>query len=143
MKPFNLNAALNKEPFTQIKSINSDQPLKCYIIGKSLINTSDQYYIIQREDSTLTEVSLFTLETYYKMYEEPRPTINVTLPCPLKEPQPDMWFITSSFTVTQSTYSSDTTKEKTVSEEMLKQGLYFATREDAQAWLNTLKNSRR
>lgn len=149
MKPFDLEKALAGEPvklhngkkaiiYANIEQYFVESPLKGVIVsddnsyeefewtlqGKLFVNSENKYDIVG-------------------MWEEPRPTINVTLPCPLKEPQPDMWFITSTFTVTQSTYSSDTTKEKTVSEEILEQGLYFASREDAQIWLDTLKNNRK
>lgn len=134
MKPFDLEKALAGEPI-------SFKGFKSYLH----CSKKEKHIYIVESDITGTIWSPVTINelTECTMWEEQRPTINVTLPCPLKEPQPNMWYITSIFTVTQSTYSENSDKEKTVSNWILEKGLYFATKEDAQIWLDTLKNNRK
>ncbi|HDR1160547.1 TPA: pyruvate kinase [Pasteurella multocida] len=78
------------------------------------------------------------------MYEEPRPTVTLTLPCPLK-----------SVTVGQRVFYLDLNKQcericaflfqkdSTYHFNLLKNGGIFSTEEDAQAWLDAMKNARR
>lgn len=67
-------------------------------------------------------------------------TVTLTLPCPLKEPRDNMWFVGGGSKVMKSSYDAS---DPRYSVEMLKDGRYFATQEEAQAWLDALKNSRR
>ncbi|WP_101774926.1 pyruvate kinase [Pasteurella oralis] len=75
------------------------------------------------------------------MWEEPRPTVTLTLPCPLLKPQKDMWFISAFNKIVRSDYgyNPDTTELSYNLEETF----YFATQEDAHAWLDAMKNARR
>lgn len=76
------------------------------------------------------------------MWKEPEPvsnTVTLTLPCPLKEPREGMWFI-QDVKVIKSSY---TKKNHLHNQEMLDDVFYFATKEEAQAWLDALKNNRR
>ncbi|HDR1135975.1 pyruvate kinase [Pasteurella multocida] len=78
------------------------------------------------------------------MWEEPRPTVTLTLPCPLK-----------SVTVGQRVFYLDLNKQcericaflfqkdSTYHFNLLKNGGIFSTEEDAQAWLDAMKNARR
>ncbi|MDY0438394.1 pyruvate kinase [Pasteurella multocida] len=78
------------------------------------------------------------------MYEEPRPTVTLTLPCPLK-----------SVTVGQRVFYLDLNKQcericaflfqkdSTYHFNLLKNGGIFSTEEDAQAWFDAMKNARR
>ncbi|HHW7450603.1 TPA: pyruvate kinase [Pasteurella multocida] len=78
------------------------------------------------------------------MYEEPRPTVTLTLPCPLK-----------AVTVGQRVFYLDLNKQheqvcsflfqtdSTYHFNLLKNGGIFSTEEDAQAWLDAMKNARR
>ncbi|HDR1349406.1 TPA: pyruvate kinase [Pasteurella multocida] len=78
------------------------------------------------------------------MYKEPRPTVTLTLPCPLK-----------SVTVGQRVFYLDLNKQcericaflfqkdSTYHFNLLKNGGIFSTEEDAQAWLDAMKNARR
>ncbi|MDA5609292.1 pyruvate kinase [Pasteurella multocida] len=78
------------------------------------------------------------------MYEEPRPTVTLTLPCPLK-----------AVTVGQRAFYLDLNKQheqvcsflfqtdSTYHFNLLKNGGIFSTEEDAQAWLDAMKNARR
>ena len=65
-------------------------------------------------------------------------TITVTLHRPLSKPKEGMWFIQDSG-VRKSSYTNNSAS---YSQEMLRDGFYFATKEDAQAWLDALKNNR-
>lgn len=53
-----------------------------------------------------------------------------------------MWLINDDFEVVQS-YYREGNKEKLNVEKLLEQGRYFASEEDAQAWLDAMKNNRR
>ncbi|HHW7449417.1 pyruvate kinase [Pasteurella multocida subsp. multocida] len=78
------------------------------------------------------------------MYEEPRPTVTLTLPCPLK-----------AVMVGQKVFYLDLNKQheqvcsflfqtdSTYHFNLLKNGGTFSTEEDAQAWLDAMKNARR
>lgn len=134
MKPFDLEKALAGEPI----SFNEE---KCYVHASK---SSEGYFLLEFVNTgKVRMVKMSHLERYGQEWKEPRPTVTLTLPCPLKEPQPNMWYITSIFTVTQSTYSENSDKERTVSNWILEKGLYFATKEDAQIWLDTLQNNRK
>lgn len=75
--------------------------------------------------------------------EEPASnTVTLTLPCPLKEPRDNMWFIGGGCKAMKSSYDVNDPSSR-YSQEMLEGGRYFATQEDAQAWLDALKDSRR
>lgn len=69
-------------------------------------------------------------------------TVTHTLPCPIKEPRNSMWFIGGGCKAMKATYDVNDPSSR-YSQEMLEDGRYFATQEDAQAWLDALKNSRR
>ena len=71
--------------------------------------------------------------------EQPK-TITITLPCPLEKPQNGMWFI-DELRVEKSSYTDD--NQDAINEDLLEAGCYFATKEDAQAWIDALKNNRR
>lgn len=77
------------------------------------------------------------------MYDEgqTRPRVQLDLPCPLKEPQEGMWFITESGEAVKSNYRYDYTDALNL--EGFASGLYFATKEDAQEWLDAMRNARR
>lgn len=74
------------------------------------------------------------------MWEEPRPRVSLTLPRPLKEPQEGMYLITSNFEI----YESDFKEGRGgYNISALAEGRYFATKEDAQEWLDAMRNARR
>jgi len=73
------------------------------------------------------------------MWKEPEPELNTvtfTLPRALKEPKDEMWFIYGA-EVRKSIYNASSLTRKG-----FEQVTYFASKEDAEAWLNVLKNSR-
>ncbi|WP_424411178.1 pyruvate kinase [Pasteurella sp. PK-2025] len=76
------------------------------------------------------------------MWEEPRQRVHLDLPAPLKEPQEGMWLINKyGLNIEKSSYSQRFNDG--LSEECLLEGRYFATKEDAQAWLDAMRESRR
>lgn len=68
------------------------------------------------------------------MWEEPRPSVQLELPCPLKEWVEGCYLIDDDFKIKRSTNGWY--------RKQLEEGRYFATEEDAQAWLNAMKNNR-
>lgn len=81
------------------------------------------------------------------MYEEPRPTVTLTLPCPLSEPQEGMWFIddiNSENPIGKSEYTRNNHVHwMNINHRFMYSGVYFSSKEDAQAWLDAMRNSRR
>lgn len=130
MKPFNLEEALKGKPITYKDSTNSFG----HIIGYS--ETIEGHLVVEWDSDNLVHVGIENLERDFRMYEESRPTVSLTLPCPLKEPQEVMWFITPRFTILRSVLPSG-------SKAFLEDGRYFASEADAQAWLDALRNNRK
>ncbi|HGO5853324.1 TPA: pyruvate kinase [Mannheimia haemolytica] len=69
------------------------------------------------------------------MWEEPLPRVQLELPCPLKEWVEGCYLIDDDFKIKRSTNGWY--------RKLLEEGRYFATEEDAQAWLDAMRNSRR
>lgn len=149
MKPFNLKEALAGQPVVTRKGdkafiLNNLNDLK----DKGFTPTYPLVGIIQNK----TEVFCWTLEGRISlhndeclgdivgMWEEPRPTVTLTLPCPLKEPQEGMYFVDPALGVCKSNHLNNSPQ---YSIGYLDNGFYFATEEDAQTWVDALKNSRR
>lgn len=149
MKPFDLEKALAGEPVklrdgskAWVKYVMPDDykgefPLR----GICCSVTSDTNYI----DAIWTKCG----NRFYSgcegdldiisMWEEPRPRVTLTLPAPSKEPQEDMWYVHNSMTVK----SDFTLSDFMVDPRRFEIGIYFATREDAQEWLDAMRNARR
>lgn len=68
------------------------------------------------------------------MWEEPRPRVQLELPCPLKVWVEGCYLIDDDFKIKRSTNGWY--------RKQLAEGRYFATEEDAQEWLNAMKNNR-
>ena len=75
-EPFDLEKALAGELFVHKEIPN----VKCKLVGKSTFNTTDEYYVVEREDSIVTIWSLFTLKDYCAMWKEPEPVSNMVKP---------------------------------------------------------------
>ncbi|MDW0618579.1 pyruvate kinase [Mannheimia haemolytica] len=150
MKPFDLNKALAGEP---VKLRNNDKAFVKYLISDDYIRDNKDHqvqgYTVDEENVFLSEVSWTVSGSHFNdgtiaqydivgMWEEPRPTVTLTLPCPLKEPYEGMWFIDNDFTVVKSMFANAPFVKK-----FLPQGRCFASEEDAQEWLDAMRNSRR
>ncbi|MDW0697833.1 hypothetical protein P2I45_13430, partial [Mannheimia haemolytica] len=150
MKPFDLNKALAGEP---VKLRNNDKAFVKYLISDDYIRDNKDHqvqgYTVDEENVFLSEVSWAVSGSHFNdgtiaqydivgMWEEPRPAVTLTLPCPLKEPQENMWFIDNDFTIVKSMFANAPFVKK-----FLPQGRCFASEEDAQEWLDAMRNSRR
>lgn len=151
MKPFNLKEALAGEPVklrdgTKAIIIGKFLPEHCYTETRPVVG-----YVLNVEGKIAYSLNWFFNGSYknegeYKfdivgMWEEPRPTVTLTLPCPLKEPKEGMWIIGDNFKIYKSKFTED--NPDIISKEDLMQGRYFDSEKDAQVWLDALKNSRR
>ncbi|MDH3003452.1 pyruvate kinase [Pasteurella multocida] len=152
MKPFDLEKALTGEPvvlrggckayvkFKLPEPYTTKMPLVGYYenaLGRSVdMLWFENGHASDEEDTHILDI--------YGMWEEPRPTVTLTLPCPLK-----------AVTVGQRVFYLDLNKQheqvcsflfqtdSTYHFNLLKNGGIFSTEEDAQAWLDAMKNARR
>lgn len=69
------------------------------------------------------------------MWEEPRPRVQLDLPCPLKKWRRNCYTITNDLSVEKTVHT-----ERPFDEDL---HFYFATEKDAQEWIDAMKNSRR
>lgn len=73
------------------------------------------------------------------MWEEPRPRVQLDLPYPLKEWQPDCYYVDYNWEIKKTNH-----KQKNIFTEFNSVfGLYFASEKDAQEWIDAMKNNRR
>lgn len=147
-KPFDLEKALAGEP---ILLLSNDPPLKAYINKSSL---RDDAFIIEfeNEDRTVVRRSKKWLKKYGKnlvMWQEPRPRVQLDLPCPIKELNQgehyyyvDFWIDTISKKV-ESIVVRGIFENSILDEYRLNQGRCFATESDVQEWLDAMRNARR
>lgn len=136
-KPFDLEEALAGQP---IKHFKTGQ--KSYIIGEA---KSAKYrkncYVVQVEDlneageDILTVEYITSLEMNYAMWEEPRPRVQLDLPCPLKKWRRNCYTITNDLSVGKTVHT-----ERPFDEDL---HFYFATEKDAQEWIDAIRNSSR
>ncbi|HDR1061682.1 pyruvate kinase [Pasteurella multocida] len=74
------------------------------------------------------------------MWEEPRPTVTLTLPAPIKTAHHNQEvFKRGNSTIIRFYFDANRDKHR----KMLESGSLFYSEEDAQAWLDALKNARR
>lgn len=152
MKEFNLGKALAGEP------ILTRDHQKGYVKFTIEENSKIKKLVGIVHNGCLTEVEEWlqsgnvlsddiTPNDIIGMWEEPRPTVTLTLPCPLNEPQEGMWFIediNSENPIGKSEYTRNNHVHwMKINHCYLYSGVYFSSKEDAQAWLDALKNSRR
>lgn len=155
MKPFDLEKALAGEPVmlrdhtkAYVKYEITDNSLKF------LLSTDQLHgYYVETEGNVCGFLSwdkngvylyqsnhpIESDEDIIGMWEEPRPRVKLDLPCPLKKWQPDCYFIDEFLTAQKTTAKQENTLTK-VFEEV---SYYFATKEDADEWINAIKQSKR
>ncbi|MFC1186450.1 pyruvate kinase [Pasteurella multocida] len=74
------------------------------------------------------------------MYEEPRPTVTLTLPAPIKTAHHNQEvFKRGNSTIIRFYFDANRDKHR----KMLESGSLFYSEEDAQAWLDAMRDSRR
>lgn len=77
------------------------------------------------------------------MWKDPEPNrVTLTLPCPLKEPKDDMWFIGSEGSLIKSAYKKDD-PDFAICESIFNAGFYFGSEAEAREWLDAMRNNRR
>lgn len=146
MKPFNLEQALAGEPvrlrdgtkayvkYVMPEEYKGDYPLRGIFIDRhSDVNITE---VMWTKDSFISAINLFDI---VGMWEEPRPRVQLDLPCPLEKPQVDMYLIDSNFEIHMSNFDAGTN----YCFNALQQGRYFATKEDAEEWIKAMKGARR
>ncbi len=158
MKPFDLEEALAGKP-VRLRNGNKAYIMADYIEffplnifrlqGVCLVGDSKTQY--ERNQWTEDGFSFFKNDKYsinnnpydiIGMYEEPTPTVTVTLPIPFKPKIGEPFFyinksIIGNLIVDSSRYTSD---EREI-ENCAPTGNCFRTEEDAQAWLNAMKGA--
>lgn len=140
MELFDLEKALAGEPFCNHRGEKS------YLLKDlSGIYLDEKQPFIGFTEKDNGEIIVFQCTLNYflecKMWEEPSPTVTLTLPCPLKEPREGMYRLSEDLII-KSSYKIER-PNGTYSKKAMDNGLYFATESDAQAWVDALKNSRR
>lgn len=148
MKSFDLEKALTGEPVKTrdgnkayvIAIVDAPEELSNYhLIGYGFNGIHKEFMHWGKTGKALLDD--ISCDDIVGMWEEPRPTVTLTLPCPLKEPREDMYRLSDDIII-KSSYKIEK-PEGTYSKRAMNNGLYFATESDAQAWLDALKNSRR
>ncbi|MHB9991730.1 pyruvate kinase [Pasteurella multocida] len=156
MKPFDLEKALAGEP---VVLRNGSKAFIAKSIPTEHVKKEGELIGYLVEDSKFHSCATWTKDGKYNpyfsshiydiigMYEEPRPTVTLTLPCPIQEPQEGMWFIddiNSENPIGKSEYTRNNHMHwMKLNHRNLYLGVYFASKEDAQAWLDAMKNARR
>ena len=137
-EPFDLERALAGELIKY-----SDKP--CYIYQSKVTGL---FWVEAQDGSFVDNDTSFEAMSEQGMWKEPEPvsnTITLTLPCPLKEPKEGMAFFiacSGQLSIDISQYEENN-PNSTYSNIILEEGGYFATKEDAQAWLDAMRNNRR
>lgn len=130
-EPFNLERALNGESI-----VHKENGRITRVHRESFFNSG--FFVTE----CYGEIKLYTegdLNKYFYMYQEPkRPTVTLTLPCPLKELNINQTFFRSTPVgiITGELYSGELHQKLA-----LANGGCFATREEAEAWRDAMKNN--
>ncbi|HHT7889605.1 pyruvate kinase [Pasteurella multocida] len=154
MKPFNLEKALAGEP---VVLRDGSKAFVKFEVPKELRenNFADivgfrirgNEFIVKEWDIDGVARSSCGYEDIVGMYEEPRPTVTLTLPCPLKDVAVgDDIYILSGYRYENNGVPEILVRKHNNSTEIwsaINFGLAFKTKEDAQAWLDAMKNARR
>lgn len=152
MKPFDLEEALAGKPVELADG--SKAYVKFKVDDKYTSKNANPHiligFICDEKEEYEREISWSINGKYFEglespsdivgMWEEPRPTVTLTLPCPLKEPRDEMWFINMYFELQKSEYSKDDLDS--YPNKRMQHGGYFASEKDAQEWLDAMKNNR-
>ncbi|MFC0938961.1 pyruvate kinase [Pasteurella multocida] len=163
MKPFDLEKALAGEPVV-LRNGNKafvkfalENPVReeCAMIGYVIDDRGRDSLIGWYKNGLYASCGGDGLDII-GMYEEPRPTVTLTLPSPITYPEENKRCYTivindvDAYDGDGSFVSiSDWVAEKEngdydyQTKQRIREGLLFATEEDAQAWLDALKNARR
>lgn len=152
MKPFNLEKALAGEPvilrngnkafvkFEIPNEFNSDE--YCKVVGFRLNDENSAVKLDWNKEGRYYSHSEYGFDII-GMWQEPRPRVQLDLPAPLKEPREGMWLLDSNG-ISISCYTSSTHHNwMDVNKNTLSSGFFFATKKDAQEWVDAMRNARR
>lgn len=132
MKPFDLEKALAGEP---VNVIGDTVPKR--IIAKSAYH--DNRYIVEDKHGAYT-LSLADLQEGFEMWQEPQPRVQLDLPAPLKHAEANqIVFKKGSRRIIAFPFLPNIAKHQ----DFLEAGSLFATKEDAQEWLDAMKGARK
>ncbi|HAS02219.1 MAG TPA: pyruvate kinase [Pasteurella multocida] len=148
MKAFDLEKALAGEPvvlrggckayvkFKLPEPYTTKMPLVGYYenaLGRSVdMLWFENGHASDEEDTHILDI--------YGMYEEPRPTVTLTLPAPIKTAHHNQEvFKRGNSTIIRFYFDANRDKHR----KMLESGSLFYSEGDAQAWLEAMKNARR
>lgn len=150
MKSFNLEEALAGEPvklrdgtkayvkFNMPDDYDGDYPLRGFFKYRGEYVQSSWTITGRFQSHNITEN-----EDIIGMWVEPRPRVQLDLPCPLKEPQEGMWYLHPQY-IRKSSYSLENHDDWiSINRIALENGSYFATKEDAEEWQQAIRNSRK
>ncbi|HDR1195312.1 TPA: pyruvate kinase [Pasteurella multocida] len=137
MKPFDLEKALAGEPVRDLsgnKRYILKHPENGYLVTYAMDNIAVCCSTIWYKNINQDEFSMFG------MYEEPRPTVTLTLPAPIKTAHHNQEvFKRGNSTIIRFYFDANRDKHRKI----LESGSLFYSEEDAQAWLDAMKNARR
>lgn len=146
-EPFNLERALAGEPvitrdnckaYVQAMVEQSEELLHYTLIGYGFNGINKEFLHWDKNGLSLKDD--ISCNDIIGMWKEPQPepkTVTLTLPCPLKEPTGRKWYVNSEL-------DTPVCKDTGIYDEtFISKGCYFATKEDAKAWLDAMKNNRR
>lgn len=144
IKPFNLEKALGGEPvmlrdgskafvkYVMPEEFDVERPLNGFVIERGEV-----YSYRWSLDGTAIKPTLDHPQDIIGMWKEPPPkTVTVTLPCPLKEPKDDMWFISRGEV-------AKSNNGRLIPSDSFKRISYFGSAKDARAWVLAMQENRR
>ncbi|MDO9828096.1 hypothetical protein Q7453_11635 [Glaesserella parasuis] len=149
LEPFDLEKALQGTPvllrgnkkaylkFLMPKEYKGPYPIKGYVIDDEYPDGA--YTLSWHLNGKATKEDCNHHLDIIGMYKESEPepnTVTLTLPCPLKEPKDEMWFVDSDG-VTRSNY------HKNIPLDDFERIPYFGSEADAKVWFDAMQNSRR
>ncbi|MFC1135626.1 pyruvate kinase [Pasteurella multocida] len=150
MKKFDLEKALAGEPVMLrngskafiVKHIPEDHIKKeeCELIGYLVEGSKFHNCVTWTKDGKYNPCFSSHIYDIIGMYEEPRPTVTLTLPSPIKTAHHNQEvFKRGNSTIIRFYFDANRDKHR----KMLESGSLFYSEGDAQAWLDAMKNARR
>lgn len=155
MKPFDLEAALQGEP---VQLRNGDKGIICYKVPNEYIyaNGDTVNYplkgmvlsnkgFIADSNACWCEDGRYTIDVHIEpehpqdiigMWEEPTPTVTLTLPKPFKPKQDEIYYSISDLYI-----KPEKNVARCLTAASIKNGNCFRKEEDAQAWIDAMKNA--
>ena len=142
-EPFDLERALAGEPLIDLHNNDKCWLYKSHKNGNLITEYEYTHSHLENIEPLEYLQNGLDLSEYFGMWKEPEDQTNIPLfpPKALKEPENAMWYIHfDSGTVKKSAYTKDTFKGPVTKKFAL--GLYFNSKEKAEAMLHFLKNNK-